>query len=534
MNPNFSSPADHIRSRTAFYSTVKVNQRLNKDLKEASMRLIKKEVSRHKIVIEPHFVDKVKSPHYFISKARSQYLNSKGSLSSTLSKISANSSFSQSKSTLRRLKCSSSTSAIKSALYYSNTESLPGWLVSRQDFKEVVYNLNQNQISIPTIFQEHVNSRTSEQKNSLIEYVKSLKFFSKIPIKVIQNVCDKLKREDYEPGANIIRKGERGDCIYIIYSGTANIYLEANVLHCKVYEREVIGEQALDNAKPRNATVVAESHMVTFKLDKFDYDTILLNIKKQEKSENLQFLEKIEFFSKWSHLKIQNFVFHILQKNYTDGQVIFDRGDPGDTFYVIKSGEVEIQAYVNLIENNCWPVGWKEWKVTEIKRECIATIIKLKAGDFFGEQSLLRESNRISRAVSIGNSLLLTINRDEFSNIFGKKDFEELKEISKYEIPNSEELRKKLQTELDFKRSNVRYKQHQALISSFNIDYKYAESRDSLLDNKTKKLISWIQNVKKRKKLEAENFKKRVVSEDKKRLKIKSVKDLHQYFQSVN
>jgi cAMP-dependent protein kinase regulator len=368
-----------------------------------------------------------------------------------------NASFSQNNSKILK-KFSNQESTSQAQNIYSNPENLPNWLVQRVDFKEVVFNLNQNKIYVPSIFEEHVNSRTSEQKKVLIEWIRSLKFFSKISYKVIQDVCDKLKKEEVPSGTEIIRKGDRGDCIFIIFSGTADIFLEPGVLHCKVAEKEVIGEQALDNAKPRNATVVATTDMILFKLDKFDYDTILLNIKKQEKSENLKFLEKIEFFCEWSHLKMQNFVFHILQKTYSEGKIIFDRGDPADTFFIIKSGEVEIQAYVKLVENNCWPVGWKEWKVTEIKKECIVSLIRLGPGDFFGEPCLLSKTPRLTRAISLSNTLLLTINKDEFFSIFGKKDINNLLESSKYQIPNHESLRKKLICELEQKKSTVSFK----------------------------------------------------------------------------
>jgi len=66
-----------------------------------------------------------------------------------------------------------------------------------------------------------------------------------------------------------------------------------------------------------------------------------------------------------------------------------------------------------------------------------------------------------------------------------------------------------------------------------NIDYKYAESRESLLDEKTRKLKSWILNMKKREKKEKEEFNKRVVSQEKKRLRISSVKNLKTYFESI-
>ena len=443
----------HRKTASSYYSCKDINQRMSIDLKAANMRVIKRENSRPKQLFISKIFDQVKSPEYFIHKARSNYLNSRQSQSLSMKP----STDSIDPSPKKRLKMNHKENSICNLeSHYDNPQNLPNWLVQRDDFKEVVALINQTQVYIPNIFIEHVTNRTSEQKTALIDWVSSLRFFLKIPKKIIVNVCDRLKREDFSAGSTIIRKGDKGDCIYIIYSGKANIYLVPDVVHCQIGEREVIGEQAIVNAKPRNATIIAVNDVISLKLDKFDYDTILLNTKKQEKSENLSFLDSIDFFQKWSHLKIQNLAFHILQQTFTDQQVIFDRGIPANTFYIIRSGNVEIQAYVNLVENNCWPIGEREWKVLEIKKECIVTIVQLKPGDFFGEQCLLKNTERLTRAVSIKNTVLLSINRDEFFNIFNKKDIEELIKLSKYGIPNQEVLRKKLKNEIDNKKNNVR------------------------------------------------------------------------------
>lgn len=531
MSANLTPQKHDSRNlRPHYYSCTDIKKRMSVDLKAANLRVVKREISRPKILFESKLFEDIKSPDYFIKKARSRFLNTCSLLS--LQKSHPPKQF-DTKPRLRIKKLSKENSLCNQDFKYENPENLPNWLVQRDDFKEVVAMINQTHINIPDIFLESLAARTSEQKKALIDWVSSLKFFLKIPKKIIINVCDRLKREDFSAGSTLIRKGDRGDCIYLIFSGKANIYLELSIIHCEIGELEVVGEQALVNAKPRNATIIAATDMITFKLDKFDYDTILLNTKKQEKCENLIFLDTIEFFQKWSHLKIQNLAFHILQQSFTDQQVIFERDSPADTFYIIKSGCVEIQAYVSLIESNCWPTGEQEWKVLEINKECIVTIVRLNPGDFFGEPCLLKNVKRMTRAVSIKNTLLLSVNKEELYNIFNKKDIEELNKRSRYGIPNQDELRKKIKKEIEYKRNQVSDRQQQALLNSMNVDYKYAESRESLLDEKTRKLKSWILNLKKREKADKELFNKKVVSQKKKKLRISSVKNLKRYFESI-
>ena len=100
----------------------------------------------------------------------------------------------------------------------------------------------------------------------------------------------------FNKGDVVIRKGEEGDCIYIIFSGKAELYLEPDVVHTVIGSKAVIGDHSLDTLKPRTATIVAIEELVTFKLTKLDYDTILLNTKKLEKHKNTNLLMSIYFF----------------------------------------------------------------------------------------------------------------------------------------------------------------------------------------------------------------------------------------------
>jgi CRP-like cAMP-binding protein len=81
----------------------------------------------------------------------------------------------------------------------------------------------------------------------------------------------------------------------------------------------------------------------------------------------------------------------IEEKHYNDGAVIFSEGQAGDTFYVIKQGEVTISKL----------------KVLAI----------LQAGDFFGEMSLIDQGPRSASAVAKGEVIVYVLSRNSFQEL---------------------------------------------------------------------------------------------------------------------
>lgn len=83
---------------------------------------------------------------------------------------------------------------------------------------------------------------------------------------------------------------------------------------------------------------------------------------------------------------------------YSPGALVFKRGDPGDAIFIVSSGEVEI-----FVED------------TTGQRIVFETA---KAGDFFGELSLLDGDPRSASAVAIAPTKTLRIDREDLSLLF--------------------------------------------------------------------------------------------------------------------
>lgn len=89
------------------------------------------------------------------------------------------------------------------------------------------------------------------------------------------------------------------------------------------------------------------------------------------------------------------------QVRFTEGQVLFHAGDPGDSLYVVTSGEVEI-----FVKN----------KVGE--RVLLETA---STGDFFGEISLLDEGARTASAIATKDVEAIEVDRDDLAELFRLK-----------------------------------------------------------------------------------------------------------------
>jgi CRP-like cAMP-binding protein len=82
-----------------------------------------------------------------------------------------------------------------------------------------------------------------------------------------------------------------------------------------------------------------------------------------------------------------------LGQTYSDGEIIFHEGDPGDALYVIQFGKVKII---------------KRTPTKEI------TLALLGPGEIFGEMSLFDQKERSASAVVLGEARILNVDRRKF------------------------------------------------------------------------------------------------------------------------
>ncbi len=86
-------------------------------------------------------------------------------------------------------------------------------------------------------------------------------------------------------------------------------------------------------------------------------------------------------------------------KNYSDGEVVFAEGDPGDSMYFIVQGRVRIE------------------KRAQASNGLPKTLAVLEPGDYFGEMALLDQKPRSGAAVATGAARILRLSKPSFDAI---------------------------------------------------------------------------------------------------------------------
>ena len=109
---------------------------------------------------------------------------------------------------------------------------------------------------------------------------------------------------------------------------------------------------------------------------------------------NLDHLKNVPIFADLSSSDLEKISNKMISRNYNKGQVILLEESKGETFFVIKTGEVKVT------------------KLSDDGREVILAI--LGESDFFGEMSLLDGEGRSANIVANEDSIALTLSRNDF------------------------------------------------------------------------------------------------------------------------
>ncbi|NOY81800.1 MAG: peptide cleavage/export ABC transporter [Kiritimatiellaeota bacterium] len=108
----------------------------------------------------------------------------------------------------------------------------------------------------------------------------------------------------------------------------------------------------------------------------------------------LSFISDLPLFSIYDEERLAAFLEQMSLVSYSAGEVVFEQGDAGDTFYVVYSGRIRI-----LMRRNGSDVN----------------LGVLRKGDHFGESALITDHPRTATARAVEDSVLLVVSREDFT-----------------------------------------------------------------------------------------------------------------------
>ena len=112
--------------------------------------------------------------------------------------------------------------------------------------------------------------RTTETPRLLlIERVlllKSLPIFIDTPETILAEMAHLMQEVEIPEGAEIVKEGETGNCMYIIHSGEVKMHKGQHIL-ATLKEKDFFGELSLLDTETRSASAVAATDCVLFHID---------------------------------------------------------------------------------------------------------------------------------------------------------------------------------------------------------------------------------------------------------------------------
>ncbi|EEQ33826.1 hypothetical protein McanMca71_003829 [Microsporum canis] len=206
----------------------------------------------------------------------------------------------------------------------------------------------------------------------------------------------------------VITQGDAGDFFYIVESGHFDIHIHPSGtaqpgghagLGAKVASigpGGAFGELALMYNAPRAATVISTEPSTLWALDRITFRRILMDSAFQRRRMYEAFLEEVPLLSSLKPYERSKIADALDTIKRPSGATIIAEGEPGESFYLLESGEAV--AYKSGIDG----------PVKEYRR-----------GDYFGELALLDDKPRQATVVSKTEVKVAKLGRDGFKRLLG-------------------------------------------------------------------------------------------------------------------
>jgi len=147
--------------------------------------------------------------------------------------------------------------------------------------RQNVYEFYQHELSVSSLDDEDLIKELPLPLQSQMRRRISLHILSRVPMLAVggeecmARIGEKLQKQVFAPGENIIEAGQEGHEMYIILHGAVEILTSAGVRIVKLRSGAFFGEKALLVSERRSATVRSLSYCDLYKLEKKDFLDIL-------------------------------------------------------------------------------------------------------------------------------------------------------------------------------------------------------------------------------------------------------------------
>jgi CRP-like cAMP-binding protein/rhodanese-related sulfurtransferase len=220
----------------------------------------------------------------------------------------------------------------------------------------------------------------------------------------LKEISDKLVISEISEGDNIFLKGDSKDNHIFLHEGSVD-FMENNEVVKTLHAGTEETKSALAHIIPRNVTAVAKTKIIVFAVDSDLLDMMLtwdqtgsFQVEELDGEEDDDWMSRIlstEAFRRIPPANIQAIFTSLEDIEVKPGDAIIKQDEPGDYFYIIKSGRCMVTRRMPGQDN-------------DIK------LAELEAGASFGEEALISDAKRNATVVMLSTGVLSRLSKEQF------------------------------------------------------------------------------------------------------------------------
>lgn len=240
------------------------------------------------------------------------------------------------------------------------------------------------------------HSKSGKAKENIRQGLKDNDFLTNLDPSQVRELVDVMFQKDFNKEDYIIREGDHGQNLYVIEEGKCEVIKDGKVIH-EMGPPHVFGELAVLYNCTRTATIRAKTPCKLWTIDRAVFQAIMMRTGMQRQQEHLEFLQSVTVLKQIPLDSLAKIADVLEEAFYDEGEYIIRQGARGDTFFILKKGNVDVTMKASVHAEPTF-------------------VRSLKKGAYFGEKALMGDYPRTANVVaSKGGCTCLVIDRESFS-----------------------------------------------------------------------------------------------------------------------